>query len=115
MDKNEIIEKLLEGEKIKDKFSLNDFLTDVTKRIIESIAKGELTDFLKYKEYDYSSKKNSAQSANSRNGFSKKKVKIPSGEVVINVPRDRKSIFSPYIVKKHQKDVASFDDRIIAM
>ena len=33
----------------------------------------------------------------------------------IQVPQDRKSIFNPQIVKKHQKDISDIDQKIISM
>jgi len=110
-----IIEKLIDGKKIRDVSELNDFLANITKRVIETLAQGEMTDFLKYKKHDYYGKKNSDQKNNSRNGFSKKKVKISSGEIDINLPRDRKSIFDPKLIEKNKNDFTNINDKIIAM
>src|ERR1700761_6214395 len=45
----------------------------------------------------------------------KKKVKSNYGTVEIEVPRDRNGDFEPLVVKKHQRSISSFDDKIISM
>lgn len=54
-------------------------------------------------------------SGNSRNGHTKKKVKSNYGPVELEVPRDRAGEFEPIVVKKHQRTISSFDDKIISM
>ncbi|MBA3238921.1 MAG: transposase, partial [Parachlamydiaceae bacterium] len=52
---------------------------------------------------------------NSRNGKTSKTVLSSQGPLDIKVPRDRTSEFSPFVVKKREKDISSFDDKIISM
>lgn len=54
-------------------------------------------------------------SGNSRNGKNTKIVQSSYGPVDIEVPRDRNSEFEPQIVKKRQRNISSFDDKIISM
>lgn len=54
-------------------------------------------------------------SGNSRNGRGKKTVKSNYGDIELEVPRDRNSEFEPVAVKKRQRSVSSFDDKIISM
>jgi transposase-like protein len=42
------------------------------------------------------------KSGNSRNGYYLKKVRSDSGEIELNIPRDRNSDFEPQIVEKGQ-------------
>lgn len=56
-----------------------------------------------------------ALTENRRNGHSKKSVRSEHGEIEISVPRDRTGEFSPAIVKKHQKDVSSIEEQILAL
>ena len=54
-------------------------------------------------------------SGNSRNGRAKKTLKSNYGEIELEVPRDRNSEFEPIAVKKRQRSISSFDDKIISM
>lgn len=56
-----------------------------------------------------------ALTENRSNGHSKKSVRSEHGEIEISVPRDRTGEFSPAIVKKHQKDVSSIEEQILAL
>ena len=38
----------------------------------------------------------------SRNGYSKKTIKTKFGNTTLNIPRDRKGVFEPQIIKKHE-------------
>lgn len=54
-------------------------------------------------------------SGNSRNGKNAKIVQSSYGPIEIETPRDRTGEFEPQIVKKRQKNISSFDDKIISM
>ena len=54
-------------------------------------------------------------SGNNRNGHSKKTVRSNYGSIDLEVPRDRNGEFEPIAVKKHQRNISSFDDKIISM
>jgi transposase-like protein len=54
-------------------------------------------------------------SSNRRNGRSRKTIQGDLGEVSIETPRDRDSTFEPQIVGKHQRRVAGFDEKILAL
>jgi putative transposase len=52
---------------------------------------------------------------NSRNGKSSKRVKGDSGELELAVPRDRDGSFEPELVKKGQRRLAGFDDKVLSL
>jgi transposase-like protein len=54
-------------------------------------------------------------SGDSRNGHTPKIILTENQEAVIQVPRDRNGTFEPQIVRKYQKRVPLFNDRIISM
>ena len=54
-------------------------------------------------------------SGNSRNGKASKTVQSSYGPLELEVPRDRNSEFEPQIVKKRQRNISSFDNKIISM
>ena len=54
-------------------------------------------------------------SGNTRNGKYNRKLKTSSGEVEIEVPRDRNGQFQPEIIDRYQTRTNEFDNKIIAM
>lgn len=52
---------------------------------------------------------------NARNGHSKKTVQTESGPVEIAIPRDRDGTFEPQLVKKHQRRLEGFDEKVLAL
>ncbi|TDN97758.1 IS256 family transposase [Sunxiuqinia elliptica] len=87
---------------------LNDFLKQVQKRGIEKMLEGELDGHLGYDKNDKS------DNPNSRNGYSRKKVRTSLGESDIQVPRDRDSSFNPMIVPKRKSMVDGLENIIIS-
>jgi putative transposase len=54
-------------------------------------------------------------SGNSRNGYSRKKLKGNIGEVEIQTPRDRQGCFEPQLIGKGQTRLTEFDDQILTL
>ena len=53
---------------------------------------------------------------NERNGHSSKTLKSSSlGNIRIDVPRDRKGEFEPRVVPKHKRQLAGFEDKVLAL
>lgn len=52
---------------------------------------------------------------NRRNGRSHKKVQGELGEIPLETPRDRDGTFEPKLIGKHQRRVAGFDEKILAL
>ena len=52
---------------------------------------------------------------NRRNGRSSKTIQGDLGEVTISTPRDRNGTFEPQLVPKHQRRMAGFDEKILAL
>jgi len=81
-------------------------------QMLEGALDGELEEQLGYSKYDYRNK----PTDNSRNGYSKKTLKSSSGEIDINVPRDRNSNFEPQIIKKHQSSISQdFEEKVTSL
>jgi putative transposase len=79
--------------------------------VLERALGAELTQHLGYEKHDpvgYGS-------GNSRNGATAKTLKGKSGEIRIEVPRDRQGTFEPQIVEKHQTRFDGFDEKILSM
>jgi putative transposase len=56
-----------------------------------------------------------APPTNRRNGHSRKTVGGDLGEITLDTPRDRNSTFEPQLVPKHQRRLAGFDEKILAL
>ena len=52
---------------------------------------------------------------NSRNGKSRKTVRSIHGEIELEVPRDCNGEFDPQLVRKGEKQLNGFDERIISL
>lgn len=67
--------------------------------VLQETLEAEMDTVLGYPKYDVSDK----QTANSRNGHSKKTIKTEMGEIELNIPRDRCGEFQPQIIPKYQR------------
>jgi transposase-like protein len=88
---------------------LTSFLKTIQKRGIEKMLEGELDAHLDYQKHQPS------DNANSRNGYSSKKVKTSLGETSIKVPRDRDASFNPMLVPKRTNMVDGIENVIISL
>lgn len=96
-------------KQFKNGEELNSFIHQLKKRGIEQLLEGELDSHLGYERHDRS------ESKNSRNGYTKKKVKTKEGEIEINIPRDRASTFNPILVPKRKSMVEGIENVIISL
>jgi transposase-like protein len=56
-----------------------------------------------------------AAAPNRRNGHSHKTVRGELGELILDTPRDRNGTFEPQLIAKHQRRLAGFDEKILAL
>lgn len=71
----------------------------------------ELTEHLGYEKYSPEGK----NSGNSRNGKTRKTIMRDSGEIELEVPRDRNGTFEPIVVQKYERTLEPIEDKIISM
>jgi putative transposase len=86
-------------------------IKELVRQTLQEALEGELEEFLGYPKY----KRKEKESPNSRNGYNEKLVKSESGEIELEVPRDRLSEFEPQIVKKRQRMLEELEGRIISL
>jgi transposase-like protein len=86
-------------------------LAQLTKRIIESAAQGEMDVHLGYAKHDPAGR----DGANSRNGARAKTVLTDIGPVEVTIPRDRDATFEPRIVRKRQRRLSGLDGLVISL
>ena len=103
------LREMIKEYDIRTMDDVHNFVKMLTAETIQTALDAELENELGYSKYDYKNK----NTDNSRNGYSSKTVQESMGEVDISVPRDRNGEFEPQLVKKHQTDVSSIEDKII--
>jgi transposase-like protein len=96
---------------VKTEADLEAVTRTLTKTLIETALKAEMTDHLGYEPGDPAG----AGSGNSRNGTNAKTVVGKSGPLEIETPRDRNGEFEPQLVKKRQRRVTVIDEKIIPL
>lgn len=110
-DLAKVQEKLKNVKSLSDLTGTNGIIQEMIKGTVERILKGEQEAHLGYEPY----KKGDRAIENSRNGYSKKKVKTSSGEVEIDIPRDRQGTFEPQFIQKHQSFDPDLEARVTSM
>ena len=55
------------------------------------------------------------QSGNRKNGYSPKTIQGDLGKLPLDIPRDRNGTFEPQLIGKHQRRLAGFDEKILAL
>jgi len=106
-----IDELLKECQDPKDILGKSGLLKQLTKRLIERSLQAELTDHLGYEPYA----PEGHGADNCRNGKASKTLQSDSGPIPIEVPRDRDSSFEPKLVKKRQRRLEGFDDKVLSL
>jgi transposase-like protein len=107
----ELVRQIIDEYEVKTVKDIENAVKDIFKEFIQESLEGELDNELGYSKYDFRNK----DTDNSRNGYSSKKVKSSVGEIELDIPRDRTGEFEPQLVKKHQRDISSIEDKILSM
>lgn len=109
---DKLIDQLLEGcDSPEDILGEAGLLKQLTKKVAERALNAEMEQHLGYAKHAPEGR----NSGNSRNGKSSKKVRSVHGEIDLDIPRDRSGSFEPKLIKKGEKQLNGFDDRIISL
>lgn len=103
--------KLKNIKRLSDLTGSNGVIQEMIKQTVERILKAEQEAHLGYEPYQ----KGSKSAKNSRNGYSSKTLKTASGEVSVEIPRDRDGSFEPEFIKKHQSFDPDLERRVTSM
>ena len=107
-----LIDQLLEGHSSSEELlGKNGLFKQLAKRLAERVLEAEIEHHLGYEKHDTKGK----NTGNSRNGKTTKSVRSVHGNMDIDIPRDRNSTFEPKLVKKHDKQLNGFDERVISL
>lgn len=110
-DVEKVTEKFKNLKSLSDLTGPNGAIQELIKGTVERILKAEQENHLGYAPYE----KRDESTKNSRNGYSKKKMKTSSGEIDLNIPRDRDGSFEPEFIKKNQTFDPDLEKRVTSM
>src|SRR5213080_1355356 len=99
-----VLDQLLAGADPKAAFDPNGLIDDLKKALAERVLNAEMDHHLAGEE-----------PGNRRNGYGKKTVITDTGQIELEVPRDRQARFDPQLIAKYQRRFPGFDDRIVSM
>ncbi len=108
---DELIDQLLAQVENKDAESIlgeSGLAGQLKKQLAERMLSAELAHHL-------TTEARQGQGDNHRNGTSPKTVITPSGELPLDIPRDRLATFEPQLVAKYQRRLPRFDNHVISM
>ena len=110
--RDEILDELLSSyEEPEDLLGRDGVLDQLKKALIERALGAELSQHLGYAKGEAKPKDGS----NHRNGKSAKTILAADSTITIDVPRDREGSFEPLLVKKNQRRLSGFDERVLAL
>ena len=104
-----IIDQMLDGSTSREDGER--VYRELKKRIVERMLSAELTHHLGYERGE---EKPEGQ-LNHRNGSTPKTVKTESGELPLEIPRDREGTFEPLLIPKGMRRLDGFDDKVLAL
>ena len=109
---DKLIDQLLAGcSSREDSLGESGLLKQLTRKLAERALEAEMESHLGYSKHDSTGK----NTGNSRNGKGRKSVRSVLGDIDLEVPRDRNSTCEPKLIKKGEKQLHGFDDRIISL
>jgi putative transposase len=99
-----VLDQLLADADPQAVFDPNGLLDALKKALAERVLNAEMDHHLA-----------GAEPGNRRNGYGKKTVITDTGQIELEVPRDRQGRFDPQLIAKYQRRFPGFDDKIISM
>src|SRR3712207_2061617 len=106
-----IQQELASAKTIDDFFGKEGIFARLFAGTLEQMLEAELTAHLGYEPYAASGR----NSGNSRNGKRTRTLRTSTGDMTIQVPRDRNGDFQPVLLDKYQTSTNELEDKIIAL
>lgn len=104
-------EELAKAKSMDDFFGRDGIFAKLFASTMEQMLEAELSDHLGYEKHEVKGR----NSGNSRNGYYDKKVRASSGDVTIQVPRDRNGSFEPQIIPKYSRNTNELEEKILGL
>jgi putative transposase len=109
-DLDRMLDDLVRGRTSEEIFGETGLVRELTKRLVERALEGEMSAHLGYAKHG-----KQGGGGNARNGRSSKRVKTGAAELAIEVPRDRNGTFEPQLIRKWQRRLPGFDEKVLAL
>ncbi|MDP9312781.1 MAG: IS256 family transposase [Chloroflexota bacterium] len=106
-----IQQELAQATSIDDFFGKEGIFARLFAGTLEQMLEAELTAHLGYEPYAASGR----NSGNNRNGKRNRNLRTSTGDVTIQVPRDRNGDFQPALLDKYQTSTNELEEKIIAL
>src|SRR5918912_1404868 len=103
--------ELASAKSIDDFFGMEGIFARLFAGTLEQMLDAELTAHLGYAPYEAKGR----NSGNSRNGKRTRNLRTSTGDVTIQVPRDRNGDFQPVLLDKYQTSTNELEDKLIAL
>lgn len=110
-DTDHLIDELLKDKTPEEILGTHGLIKQMTKRMVERALQAEFTTHLGYEPHARAE----SPRDNTRNGSGSKTVLGDTGAITIEVPRDREGSFEPQLVKKRQRRLEGFDEKVISL
>lgn len=107
----EVVQEIIQGNNFQNPGEVLAFLKESFRDVLQEMLEAEMDVNLGYSRAEAFNK----TTENSRNGYTKKKVKSELGMLEIDVPRDRKGTFEPKIVPKYKRDVSGIEEKVVSL
>ena len=111
VEKRQVIKDLMEMYDLKTVGDIQEALKDLLGGTIQGMLESELEEELGYEKHE----KTEDPKTNYRNGYKPKTLKSTMGDLEVEVPRDRNSVFNPKVVPKHKTNISEIEQKIISM
>jgi transposase-like protein len=98
-------------ESLDDFFGKDGILGRLFGQMLEEMMQAELTEQLGYERYEAKGR----NSGNNRNGTRQRTVKSSTGEITVEVPRDRNSEYQPVILERYGRNTNELEEKILAL
>ncbi len=108
---DQVLDDLIRGKTSEEILGESGLIKELTKRLVERALEGEMTAHLGYEKHAVEGR----NGKNSRNGLGGKRLKTGSSDLEIEVPRDRQGSFEPQLVRKRQRRLPGFDDKVLSL
>ena len=95
----------------EDVFGHDGVVKNLSKKLLERMLEAKMTHHPGYDKHAAEGR----NTGNSRNGKGKKTVKAGSGEITLEVPRDRLSEFEPVLTEKRQTRLRDLDHQVFSL
>lgn len=107
----EVFDSLVAGKTPEEIFGKGGLMSQLRKRLAERALEGEMVAHLGYAKHAGEGRNR----GNSRNGKGSKRVETESGALEIEVPRDREGTFEPQLIRKRQRRLSDFDEKVLSL